>query len=1056
MSLAIAQNKQISGTVTEETGEPLIGASVIAKGTSIGTVTDIDGKFSFSVPGNVSTVVVRYLGYAEAEAPASANVRVILKADTKVLDEVLVVAFGTTKKSAFTGSAAVINAEDLSKHITTNVANALVGSVSGLQMRGSSGAPGAGSGSINIRGISSMYASTDPLIIVDGAPYSASLSNIPQGDVESMTVLKDAASAALYGSRGASGVIIVTTKRGKTQNAVINVDVKYGTNTRAVQDYDVITDPAQYYEAYYSQLYNQYYYGQGNDVATANSRANTRMISDLGYNVYTLPEGQLLVGEDGKLNPRATLGRKYTYNGTEYYMQPDNWQDMAYKTALRQEYNVSINSGSDRSSFYASIGYLNEDGIIEYSSYNRLSARLKADYQVKKWLKVGGNAGYVHSNQKSNPNLDTSLSSTNLGYYTSMIAPIYPVFIRVVDEAGNVVIKKDERGHEAYDYGVAATNYGVGRAFLQTGNPLGSNRYNDVSNEGNQLNANFTADVYFTDFLKFNATSTVIWGQTNNSDYQNPFYGPKVGVNGELTKQSTSALRTNNVQSLTYFQDFGGHNVNVMAGHEYYKTKTKYLDAIAQGGFSPDIQEINAFANPTNSHSYSTAYNVEGYFGSAQYNYVEKYFVSASYRRDASSYFEKDHRWGDFWSVGAAWLISKEKFMPELKWLDQLKIKASIGQQGNDGIGSWYYTDLYSLSKASETAMSPTFSRIGNPDITWETTTNFNAGLEFSLWQGRLSGNVDVYNKKTTDLLFWLSIPESAGVRGYYGNVGDIRNQGVELGLTGAIIRTKDIDWSVSANLSHNTSKILSLPESKIADNGGFVESSGGLNKWYEVGRPLYNAFLPKYAGVNEEGLATYWVDADLEGATNKPGKNYSSTTTNPNNASRYALGSVLPAIFGGFSTALRIGNVDVFATFDYQLGGKVYDSRYQNLIGPNETAGGAGSTFHKDYIKSWSPTNTSSNIPRWQYGDQYSVATSDRFLTNAGYLNFQSFNVGYTLPKNLIKDVSKIRIYAAGENLYFWSARKGLDPRYSYNANSMVTPYSPVRNISGGVQVTF
>jgi hypothetical protein len=386
-----------------------------------------------------------------------------------------------------------------------------------------------------------------------------------------------------------------------------------------------------------------------------------------------------------------------------------------------------------------------------------------------------------------------------------------------------------------------------------------------------------------------------------------------------------------------------------------------------------------------------------------------------------------------------------------------LKLKASVGQQGNDNISSWAYVDLYSLSKVSETAMSPSFSRMGNPEITWETTTNFNAGVEFSLWNNRLAGNVDLYNKKTTDLLFWLSIPESAGSRGYYGNVGDIRNTGVELSLTGVIVQTNDIDWSVSTNLSHNATKILSLPESKIMDNGGFPETMASYYQmWYEVGGPLYNIFSVKYAGVNEHGMATYWVDDNLKGSTAKPGKEYSKTTTNSTEASRYALGSLLPKIFGGFNTSLRIYGFDASATFDYQLGGKVYDARYASLMSPSETATDAGSNFHRDYARAWSPNNTSSNIPRWQYGDQYSTANSDRFLTNASYLNFQSFTVGYTFPKNLIKNVSKLRVYVAGENLIFWSARKGLDPRYAYTANTSLTVYSPVRNISGGVQITF
>jgi TonB-linked SusC/RagA family outer membrane protein len=1061
IGLATAQNsRKITGVViSSEDNQPIVGASVVPTGYKTGAITDVNGAFTLSISNNVKTITISYIGMQSKTVQIrSGRINVTLDPVSKELNEVIVVAYGTAKKSAFTGSAAVVSSEDISKHITTNVADALVGSVAGLQMRGSSGQPGSGGGSINIRGIASMYAGTDPLIIVDGAPYPASLSNIPPGDIESVSVLKDAASAALYGARGAAGVIIVTTKKGKTQEAIINVDMKWGSNSRAVQDYDVIKDPGAYYEAYYNEVNNYYYYGQGYSAANANVAANKKMLSDLAYNVYTVPDGEQLIGTDGKLNSNATLGRKYTLNGTQYYMQPDNWTDMAYKNTLRQEYNVSINGGSDRASYYTSIGYLKDDGIIEYSGYDRISARIRADYQAKKWLKVGANVGYVHSKQKATSNMGTSLNSTNLMYFTTMMAPIYPVFVRVVDAEGNIVIKTDANGHEAYDYGVASSGYGVTRPFSSTGNPLGTNRYNSVYSKGDQLNGTFTADVNITDFLKFNATSTVIWGLSNYSDYQNPFEGPKVGVNGQLTKSDTNTLRTNNVQTLTFLKNFGKHSVNVMLGHEYYRTTSKYLAAVATGGFSPDIQEIDAFAKKTDSSSYTSKYNVEGFFGSAQYNYDDRYFFSASYRRDASSRFAKEHRWGNFWSVGGAWLLSKESFMSDLKWIDLLKVKASVGQQGNDNIGNYAYTDIYTLAKSSDTVMSPTFSRMGNSNITWETTTNFNFGLEFSLFKGRLSGNVDVYTKKTTDLLFWLSIPESAGSRGYYGNIGDMRNTGVEVSFTGAIVRTKDLDWTVSANFSHNKTKILKLPESKTADNGGFSESNSPrtYQNWFREGGELYNAFMPKYAGLNEKGEATYWVDENLEGATNKPGTNYSSTTTNPNKASKYELGSVLPKVFGGFSTSISYKGFDASMTFDFQIGGKIYDIRYASLMSPTESASGAGQSIHKDYAKAWTPNNTSSNIPRWQYGDQYATATSDRFLTNASYLNFQSFTLGYTFPKNLIPYISKLRIYVAGENLGFISARKGLDPRYSYDGNTSVATYSPVRNISGGIQLTF
>lgn len=1054
---AFAQNIQVKGVVTDAgTGEAIPFASIQLKGTMTGTASDADGNYAITVPSN-GVLIVSSIGYVNQEVAVEGKAlhNVMLAPDHETLAETIVVAFGTTTKEAFTGSASVMKSEDLQKRMTSNVANALVGSVAGLQMRGASGAPGAGSGSMNIRGIASMYADTDPLIIVDGAPYSASLSNIPQSDIESISVLKDAASAALYGARGAAGVIIITTKKSRSGDAVINFDAKVGVNTRSMQDYETITDPGEYYEAYYAQLYNQYYYGYGYGAETANAQANKRMISDLGYQVYTVPSGQQIIGLDGKLNPNATLGYGMKYGDETYWLMPDNWKEMAYKSAIRQEYSLSVNGGNQKASVFASMNYLNEDGIIEYSGYNRLTARLKADYQAKKWLKIGGNVAFVHSNTTANPNMDTSLGSTNLMYYTTQIAPIYPAYVRVLDASGNPVIRTDANGNEQYDYGVAGADYPVNRAFLQTGNPLGSNRFNKVYQGGNQMNGTFNADIDICRFLKANVTSTVTWGQTNYSSYDNALYGPKVSVNGELAKYESTGFRTNNVQTLTYYDSFGDHNVNVMVGHEYYKTTSRYLEADSRGIFSPEIQEISASANKYDSAGYSSAYNVEGYFASAQYNFANKYYASASFRRDASSRFAKDHRWGNFWSAGLAWIVSKENFMASASWVDLLKIKASVGQQGNDGIGGWKYVDLYSLSTSSTYQMSPAFAQLGNPDITWETTTNINLGAEFSLFGGRLNGSIDGYDKIAQDQLFWLSLPEHAGVRGYYGNMGDIRNLGVEVVLNGSIIRTKLVDWSVNLNMSHNSTKILNLPDAKLVDpeNGvkGFTESS----QWFEIGGPLYNAFRACYAGVNEDGEALYYVDSALNGKTDRPGTNKDQTTTVFNNASKYALGTMLPKLFGGFGTTLTVGGFDLSLTFDYQIGGMVYDTRYAGFMAPCADSGNAGSTFHKDWIRSWSPNNASSTIPRWQYGDSYTASASDRWLTDASYLNFQSFAVGYTLPK-IIPGVSKLRIYAAGENLWFWSARKGLDPRYSYSGNTTVAVYSPVRTISGGVQITF
>lgn len=1074
--VAFAQS-QVTGTVTDENGEPVVGAAVRIDGTKTGTVTDVDGHFSLSAPSN-SRLTVSYLGMQTKTVKSGGNMKIVLQSDNQQLDEVMVVAFGKQTKSSFTGSAAVVNAEDISKKISTNVADALVGSVPGLQITGSSGQPGASEGDIHIRGISSMYASTTPLIVVDGAPYNFSLSNIPQEDIESVTVLKDAASAALYGARGASGVILITTKHGDSQKAHVSIDAKWGGTSRAVQDYETINDPGEFMETYYKQFYNYAYYKQGMSNAAANQWVNDRMITGsqwgLQYNPFSVPDGENLIGLDGKLNPNAKLGRTYTYNGNTYYLTTDNWLDAAYHNGNRQEYTATISGGSQRGSYYTSLGYLNEDGIIDKSSYERFSGRIKADYKVTDWLTSTVNMNYVHSNMAQSPNLENNNgNSANLAFYSQYIAPIYPLYVRMVDANGNPYIVQNSYGGNKYDYGVPSTGYqGNGtRLFLATGNPIGSNRYNEDRTTRNQFNSQFNFDVQFTPWLRLTSVNTLSYDMRESYTYNNPYEGPTASENGRLIKDDLSYFTQNYSQTLNFHKTFGLHDVQVMVGHEWYKQKGRYLDAYARGGFSPDIKEINAFGNRYDSHSYSTMYNVEGYFGNALYNYDERYFLQGSYRRDASSRFAKDHRWGDFWSAGAAWIFSKEKFFKDLNadWVDNLKLKFSIGQQGNDGIGNFQYVDLYSLSK-STTGMLPSFYSIGNPDITWETNTNMNIGLEFNLFRNRLNGEVNFYNRKTTNLLNWMSIPESYGARGYYGNMGDIRNRGWEIILSGDIIRTKHVVWSGSFNIAFNSTKILSLPETKTANYGGYGESNDDdMRNWYTVGGPLYNAMMPEYAGVNEQGEALYWIDDDLyqkyavkgsQTAQSQPGTKHSRTTTNWSEATYYTQGSTLPKANGGFSSTVSAYGFDATVTFDYQLGGKIYDYTYASLM-ENVSTTGNGYALHKDILKSWTPDNTSSNIPRFMYGDLYTTSESTRFLTSARYLNFQSFVVGYTLPADLTRRflVSKMRIYVQGENLGYWSARKGLDPRYSYSSMGGrygVRAYAPTRTIMGGVQITF
>ncbi len=1058
----LAQNRQVSGVVSAEDGEPIAGATVTVQGTNTVAVTNAGGAYNVSAPAD-GTLVIAFLGMNDAQVAIGnrSTVNVTLTASAEAIEDVIVVAFGTTTKEAFTGSATVMNAADIEKRQTSNILNALVGSVPGLQLRGSKGQPGSDDvGDINIRGISSMFADTAPLIIVDGAPYPASLSNIPQSDIESVTVLKDAASAALYGARAASGVIIVTTKRAKSQEAVVSVDMKWGVNSRAMQLYDVITDPGEYYEAYYAQVFNRDYYnanamGQAVSPEAANASANRLMLDALGYDVFSRPEGQALIGLDGKLNPSASLGRKYSFNDKDYWLTGDDWMKATYKTNLRQEYNVSINGGSERASIYASASYLNDGGIVDNTNFERMAARLKADFQAKKWLKIGANVGYTHSLRDENANWGTSGGTNNIFYFASNLAPIYPLYVR----DANKNIMTDEFGNKMYDYGMAAAGgyEGLSRPFGPGGNPLGENQYNEYQVGTDMLNGTFNVEVNFTDFLRASVTSTLTWQQDNTHQMGNMYYGTPAATNGWIEKEGERSYRTDNVQTLTYFDKFGKHNINAMIGHEYYNSTVSNLMARGRGMFSPDIQEIDATATPNfNAESRSEMYNVEGYFFSGQYDYDNKYYGSVFYRMDGTSRFAPENRWGNFWGISGAWIMSKENFMSNVSWVDMLKLKASVGQVGNDRIPDYSYIDRFDVIDSGDGIhMSAVPVTKGNRDITWETTTSYNFGVEFTLWRGRLSGSLDVYNKKTTDLLFSISISESSGFRNMYQNIGDMRNTGFELVLNGSIIRTRNLDWSIGANLTLNRDKILSLPEAKTMGRGGFDQSDATrfLNMWYKEGGSLYNPYLPEFAGLNDHGQPLYYMDVEQDGKIIRKG----GTTTDFNWATSnapYEQGSMLPKFYGGFSTSLTYKNLDFSAQFDYSVGGKVYDAYYASTVASGQDANG-GSAIHKDWVKSWSPTNTSGKLPRWQLGDIGNDQRSSLYLTDASYLNFQSFTIGYTIPEKWLKDF-RIRVYVAGENLVFWSARKGLDPRYAFIGNTSVLDYSPIRTVSGGVSLTF
>ena len=1050
LAYATAQNRQISGTVSDANGHPVAGATVIVDGTSLGTTTNTAGEYTLSAPVN-GTLVVTFVGFEPQQLPIAGKTRinVTMKEDAQAIDDVIVVAFGTAKKEAFTGSAAVIKSDEIAKVQTSNVATALVGRVAGVQTSSTSGDLGK-TPSIRVRGFGSINAGKEPLWIVDGMPYEGDLNNLNTNDIESMTVLKDAASNALYGARGANGVIMVTTKKAKSGDAVVTIDAKWGVNSKALEEYDVITSPAQYYETHFKALYG--YYAQTNPAAKAYALASSGLTSNgtggLGYNVYTVPEGQALIGTNGKLNPNATLGRKIIYNGQEYWLTPDDWIDEAYQSAFRQEYNVNISGATERSSFYASLGYLDNTGIIKSSALERYTARLKADYQAKKWLKVGGNMSYAHfSNSNGNSNEGSASSTANIFAFSAQMPPIYPVYIR--DGSGRIMV--DDNGYQMYDYGDKG-NAGLTRPLLPGANGLQTSWLNKKKAEGNAFSGSGFVDISLYKGLKLTVNGSTNIDETRTTYLNNQYYGQFAEAGGTISKYHTRDIAYNLQQILNYNETFGKHNVGLMVGHEYYQKKYYYLSGTKSKLFSYDNEELGgAVVDGAGAHSYIDDYNSEGYFMRAQYDYAGRYFVSGSYRRDASSRFHPDHRWGNFWSVGAAWLLNQENWF-DAPWVNMLKLKASYGSQGNDNIGNYLYTDTYSIEN-NNGEIAVLFGQKGNPNITWETNTNLNIGTEFGFWNNRLSGSVDFFNRKTSDMLFAFSVPSSLGYSSYYANVGDMVNRGVEVELNADLIRTKNVLWSFNLNLTHVKNEVTYLaPEHKSTTVEGY---KGYIDGSYFVGEglPLYTYYLRSYAGVDPETGASLWYK-DVKG---DDGKITRTKTSDYTSATCYLHDSAIPSVYGGFSTSVSAYGVDFSISFNYQIGGKVYDSGYASFMSsPYGTT--VGTNYHKDILKAWTPENKGSDIPRLQYGDQYTTSVSDRFLTDASYLNISNINVGYTLPSKITQKfgVQKLRVYLACDNVVYWSKRQGLDPRYSFTGATNFSNYSPIRTISGGVTVQF
>ena len=1066
-----AQEKTISGVVVDAAGEPVIGASVLVAGTNIGTITDYDGLFTISVPVSAKTLIISFVGMETQEVPVKDNLKVVLQESSVMVDEVIAVAYGNTPKGSFAGSAQAVNAESIEKKSPSEISKALAGEVAGVQVVNTSGQPGTNA-SIRIRGIGSINASSAPLYVVDGVPYDGDISAIDPGDIASTTILKDATATSLYGSRGANGVILITTKKGTSgEEGKIDIDVKYGANMHLLPMYDVITDPQQYVELAWRGIYNSQKASYGNNEAKLIAATNQMLFDGKkgmspAYNLWNTDGASLINGYTGKFYPEVALQPQYQDMTT--------WEDAIFRVGQKAEATIRISGGTDKTTYYTSFGYLKDEGYYISSDYDRFTVRSNIQHQAKKWLKGSLNMAYTYSTM-NNPGQDDNMNN-GFAFVNGMPA-IYPVFL--YNEDGSIQIDP-KTGNSAYDYGerekIRGRSYGYGI------NPAGSLLYDKQKTIQHQFTGNASLEVKFYKDLKLTANVGVQYLGSTTSELTNPYYGDAANI-GRIYKGQANYLSMTANQLLEYNKTIGEHTIRAMAGHE-----TNFLiQSVMYGNKSmiaaPDGLEWGNAVQMDAMNSSTGQLAIESYLATVSYDYDGRYLVTANYRADGSSKFAKGHRWGHFGSIGGAWVFTNESFLRDVNWLKNGKLRLSWGMLGNQGVPMNLYQDQYSIEYV-DGKVAYVWEYKGNENLTWERTSTVDLGLEFDISK-YLSAEIDYFYKHTDNMLFPRYVAPSLGYSYEYINGGKMMNQGVEFQFNIHAVDMRNVKLDIRLNGAHYVNRVLELPKGIDEDAENMI-TNGGL----AVGHSLYDYQMTTYAGVDPEtGLAQYVVYYDKAIGTfdgvygqpaetmllnNQKGSNYISNVflykmEHPDaeigetysSSARYAgtdyIGkSALPALDGGFGIDLEVYGVTLSASCSYRIGGYGYDNTYALLMHSDK----AGSyNWHKDMLNTWTESNRQTDVPRLSNGtDTYANAVSTRFLTSNSFLSLNNVRLGYNFPKKLIEKIklNMLSVYVSGDNLCILSARKGYNPMTSFAGSSDSYQYTPLSTIMGGIKFQF
>lgn len=978
------QTGKIKGTIVDsKTGEPVIGASVKVKGTKLAAVTDLNGEFELNTHAN-ATLQISYVGFKETEVKASNGMKISLEEDTESLEEVVVVGYGTQKKESLTGAMANIKGEKLKDITSATVENMLNGKVSGVYVAPGSGRPGS-TGAIIIRGQTSINGATAPLWVVDGVIVGNSAGDLNPDDIETMTVLKDAASTAIYGSEGANGVVVVTTKQAKHEKMSISLSAKAGLSTLNRGNLEMM-DGAEFYD----------YYKSFQNVESVNF---PRWNEDLRNSNF-------------------------------------DWFKLAKKTGSTQDYNLTLNGGSQNIQSMFTLGYFKEEGAVKGYDMNRYSTRIKVVYKPYEWLTIKPNISGSRTNDKD--------KQYSVGAMYSMMPWDSPY-----DEEGNLV-----------------PNYYSGWVNSKATNYLNDLAAGDYSTSTTyDLAGGLDFDIQIAPWLTFSSVNNYSYYNSQTHGYYDPKSSSGEGVNGRTTEYNYVSTRRYTNQLLRFKKSWGKHNVNALLAYEFNDYEMKYTDVYATG-FISGFEDFMTAAKPEMATGYRTAWAKQSYFTQWRYDYDSRYYGELSLRRDGRSNFGSNNRYGNFFSVSGAWNINNESWF-KADWVDQLKLRAAFGSVGNVPTSLYPSYSLYSVGATYNENPGALISQIGNKDLTWEKTYTTGVGVDASFWQNRLHATLDYYIKNTSNILYQVPVTGLVGVTSIWKNIGKMRNTGIEFTVGGDIIRTKDLTWNVTANISHNSNELRDLYKQRDA-NGNYVVKpvlisdgtsiAGTAQRILEIGEPVDTYYMKEWAGVNPEDGKPQWYMDDANG--NKV------VTDSYSKASYYKCGKASPDVYGSFSTSLFYKNFDLQANFGYSLGGQIYSYYRQEFDSDGAYAGDRNQMKLQKGWSRWEKPGDIATHPRAMYNNQdKGNLASSRYLESSDYLKLRSLTLGYNFDLKKY-GIQTLRLSVSGENLFTITDYSGVDPELPAGTNDKgvlsvtntggTSVYPAVRKFMLGVNLTF